>query len=195
MIVYHYHPDTKVLLGHSDAFPSPLEEDVFLIPAHATDIPPPEPEEGFDRVFNGDEWSLVAVPEPENPGIDPEPETPEVGVTTEMLIAERDLRLALGFHYDFADERGVHIFGTTPEDMRKWMDEVSPLAQAHINNGTPDNTIQISTETGQVSVTAAEWQQILLAAGVHRQPIYMAYFALKAMEPPPENYADDVYWP
>jgi len=39
--IWHYHPDSKVLLGPGQADPSPAEEDAWLIPAHATDIKPP----------------------------------------------------------------------------------------------------------------------------------------------------------
>lgn len=111
------------------------------------------------------------------------------------VIAERERRLALGFDYDFGDGRGIHHIGTTPEDMRKWLDEVTPVSQALINAGNPAGEIGIFTETGPVTVTAAEWQQILLEAGSWRQPIYQASFALQAMDPIPVDYADDERWP
>jgi hypothetical protein len=69
-IIYNYHPETKVLLGESKADKSPLEKDVFLIPAFATDVAPPKPVLGKDIVFNGKEWGFIDIPkEPE-----PEPE-------------------------------------------------------------------------------------------------------------------------
>lgn len=111
------------------------------------------------------------------------------------VVAERERRLALGFDYDFGDGRGVYHIGTTPDDMRKWVDEVSPLAQAFINAGQPAGEITIVTETGPVVVTAVEWQQILLAAAAWRQPIYAASFALQAMEPIPADFADEEWWP
>ena len=110
------------------------------------------------------------------------------------VIAERERRLALGFDHDFGDARGVHHIGTTPDDMRKWLDEVNPLSQALINTGNPNTPIGISTNTGEVMVTATEWQAILIGAGVWRQPIYQASFALLAMDPIPADYADDSYW-
>lgn len=39
--VYHWHPTTLFLCGVSEADGSPLEPGVFLIPAHATTLPPP----------------------------------------------------------------------------------------------------------------------------------------------------------
>jgi len=41
MLVYHYDFKTKEYIGSSQAWPSPLEKDVFLCPANATFIEPP----------------------------------------------------------------------------------------------------------------------------------------------------------
>lgn len=119
---------------------------------------------------------------------------PPPRITKEDIVNERSRRLSLGFDFDFQDERGVHRIGTTDQDMRGW-DEVTKGAQAAINLGQPDTTLQIVTNTGPVTVTAMEWQQILAAATQARQPIYSASFALQMMDPIPSDYADDSYWP
>jgi hypothetical protein len=112
----------------------------------------------------------------------------------EDVIAERERRLSSGFDYDFGDSRGGHRIGSTDEDMRRWVDEVTPISQAMINAGRGDEQITIVTNTGGVVITALEWQLILIAAGQHRQPIYSASFALQSMSPIPEDYKDDSYW-
>ncbi|MBY6138518.1 hypothetical protein KUV26_03640 [Leisingera daeponensis] len=112
-----------------------------------------------------------------------------------LLTDELERRLAVGFDYDFGDSRGTHRIGTTPADMKRWVDEVSPAAQALINVGQPDATIDLKTEVGPVSVTAAEWQQVLVAAMLFRQPIFQAYFTLKAESSLPSDFTDDKYWP
>jgi hypothetical protein len=61
MKIYHYHPDTKEYLGEGMADPSPLEKDVYLIPAHATIKSPPESIEGKGIVLNNDKWEYVNV--------------------------------------------------------------------------------------------------------------------------------------
>lgn len=114
-------------------------------------------------------------------------------ITNELVIAERDRRLAIGFDYDLG-ERGIQHIGTSPDDMRKWMDEVTPLAQSLINIGQPTGEITIATGSGMVVVTAREWQDILLAAASYRQPIYAASFALMTMNNIPTDYVDDRYW-
>jgi hypothetical protein len=106
---------------------------------------------------------------------------------------ERDRRLAAGFDYDFEDARGVHTLATTPSDMDKWQ-EVTDNANALVNLNRGSETINILTETGLVSVTAIEWQSILVGASQFRQPVYQAYFTLKASDPIPADYTDDAHW-
>ncbi|MBM2293103.1 hypothetical protein JQX09_13185 [Sulfitobacter pseudonitzschiae] len=109
------------------------------------------------------------------------------------IVAERERRLAAGFDYDFGDARGVHHIGTTADDMTGW-DEVTMGANAAIALGAGSSTFSIVTETGYVEVTALEWQSILVAATVFRQPIWGASFALQAMDPKPADITDNVLW-
>ncbi|PZR81670.1 MAG: hypothetical protein DI537_37895 [Stutzerimonas stutzeri] len=122
--------------------------------------------------------SLVRVPQP---------------VTVEDVVAERARRLARGFSFDFGDERGIHQIATTDQDLRNW-DEVTKLAAAYISISQPAATIAIRTDTGPVTVTAAEWQLVLIATGAFRQPIFQASFVLQAMDPIPADYTDDRHW-
>ena len=115
-------------------------------------------------------------------------------ITEAQVIAERERRLAQGFDYDFADERGVHRIGTTEDDMRGW-DEVTKASQAALALGNPDKLLGIVTDTGPAQVTAFEWQQVLDFATDVRQPIFTASFALQVMDPIPADFADDSYWP
>lgn len=113
--------------------------------------------------------------------------------TAADVIAERARRLALGFDYDFGDGRGIHHIGTTPDDLAGW-EEVSTVTSAAIAVGMPQMPLSIVSNTGPVTVTALEWQSILLAAGAFRQPLWAASFALQAMTPIPGNYTDDEHW-
>ena len=114
-------------------------------------------------------------------------------VSVDAVVAERKRRLGLGFAYDFGDARGVHQIGTTEQDMVGW-NEVSAAAQAAMALGAPTTPIDIVTDTGPATVTAAEWQAILLMAAQVRQPIWAASFALQAMSLIPADYADNAYW-
>lgn len=70
MKIYHYHPETGLLLGTSIARIDPVETQlrfnatgveqlVFQVPANATTIEPPEPQPGFATFFNGTQWESV----------------------------------------------------------------------------------------------------------------------------------------
>lgn len=113
--------------------------------------------------------------------------------TVDDVVAERTRRLALGFDYDFGDVRGVHHIGTTEADMKGW-DEVAKGSAAFIALGSPSQQISIVTNTGPATLTALEFQSILAAATVARQPLWAASFVLQTMDPIPADYADNSYW-
>lgn len=58
MQIYNYHPDTKEFLSENTADESPLEEGVYLLPANATFLKPPETGEYEIAVFENDSWNL-----------------------------------------------------------------------------------------------------------------------------------------
>lgn len=111
----------------------------------------------------------------------------------QQVIAERERRLSAGFPYDFGDARGIHYIATSEQDMKGW-GEITMASQAAIALGLSTAPINIVTNTGPVTVTALEWQQILLAATAVRQPIWAASFGLQAMTPIPDDYTSDAYW-
>ena len=64
MQVYKYDEQTKEYIGTEEALLDPLEtelqgENVYLLPANATFIEPPEAQESFARVWNGEAWEQV----------------------------------------------------------------------------------------------------------------------------------------
>ena len=64
MIIHHYHKATGEYLRSSEARIDPLEtkkqgRDVYLLPAHATDIAPPKIGENEAPVFDGKAWNVV----------------------------------------------------------------------------------------------------------------------------------------
>lgn len=114
-------------------------------------------------------------------------------VTEAMVIAERERRLALGFTYTFGDTRGAHVIGTSEQDMKGWS-EITMASQAAMALGLATTPLNIVTNTGPATVTAQEWQQILLAASQFRQPIWASSFRLQTMAQIPADYTSDSYW-
>lgn len=114
-------------------------------------------------------------------------------LTSDDVVVEGTRRLALGFAYDFGDQRGVHQIGTTPSDMTGWR-EVIDYANALIDLGDTTTQISIVTDTGPTLVTAPEWQAVMLHAAEVRQLLWSKSFALQAMSPIPSDFANDSYW-
>lgn len=61
MLVYNYHPETKIYWGSEEAFPDPLSEGNYLVPADATTIAPPVLRDGECAVFAGDSWVVQTI--------------------------------------------------------------------------------------------------------------------------------------
>lgn len=61
MDIYNYHPTTREFINQSKADISPLEPDVYLIPALATTIEPPATAENESVVFDEESnvWNIV----------------------------------------------------------------------------------------------------------------------------------------
>lgn len=88
--VYKYHPNTGEYVGNDEADPSPLEKEVFLIPANATEVAPPEPKEGKFRKFNGKEWVYEDIPKEVEETVDLAQEARE---RRNWLLASSDWRI------------------------------------------------------------------------------------------------------
>lgn len=114
--------------------------------------------------------------------------------TVDDVIFERSIRLSVGFDYDFGDSRGVQHIGTTESDMKGWA-EVTDWSNSQTALGNTSATITIVTDTGQAAIVPLDWMKILNAAGLFRQPIWEASFVLQAMNPIPDDYKDEKWWP
>lgn len=73
--IWHYDAETGVLLSPGTA------DQAALIPANATDIPPPDVPDGQQAVFLDGGWVLRDIPQPE-----PEPEAPEAAAGAEVTV-------------------------------------------------------------------------------------------------------------
>lgn len=70
MKIYHYDFETGIYLGEGVADPSPLEEGVWLTPAQATELAPPEIPAGKYAAFKNNNWNLYDILQAES---EPEP--------------------------------------------------------------------------------------------------------------------------
>lgn len=90
MRIFHYHPDTGVYLGEGIADPSPLEPDVWLIPAYATSVAPPDAPDGQQALMIRGAWRLQPIPQP-IPEPEPEPQPEPAELTPEQKLAAAGL--------------------------------------------------------------------------------------------------------
>ena len=70
---YSFHPETGVFIGVDFAQESPLEPGVFLLPAGATFVEPPQVAEGKQATWDGKAWAVTDIPLPPAPEPEPEP--------------------------------------------------------------------------------------------------------------------------
>jgi len=82
---YSFHPTTGVFIGVDFAQESPREPGVFLLPAMATFVEPPQVLAGKQAVWEGDAWEVQDIPVPEPI---PEPEPKRLGV--DSIRAQRN---------------------------------------------------------------------------------------------------------
>lgn len=59
MKIYNYHPATFELIGQSFTDPDPMDDDGFLMPAHATALAPPTIPVGKVALWTGSEWTIL----------------------------------------------------------------------------------------------------------------------------------------
>jgi hypothetical protein len=81
MKIWHHHPQTKILIGEGEADTSPLDPGEFLIPAFATSLPPPAPQDGYEIVFTGQDWAFEEIPQPPDAPPPPPPPPPPTDVS------------------------------------------------------------------------------------------------------------------
>lgn len=115
--VYNYHPSTYVYVGWTWADESPLEPNVWLVPAHATLEAPPSIPPGYQaRRVNG-AWQLELVPEPEEPPSEPTPS---------RIISDRQFfqQLALAGFIERSEALAAVKIGEIPQALAGLLDNL-----------------------------------------------------------------------
>jgi len=137
-IIYHYHPDTGLLLGAGYADPDPLDHGNWLIPAHATDIAPPAPQEGKNLHFIGGEWVYRDPPQAE-----PEEQPAEPEETEEPPPAPKTQFTSLEFLDRFTEEEQLTVVAATLQSpqVKLWYDRM--LAASYVDLHDPRTEIGI----------------------------------------------------
>lgn len=85
--VFSYHPETGEYVGEDIAFPNPLEEGQYIIPAYSTVVEPPKEQEGKVIVWTGLQWSFEDIV------VSKEQKAAEARYRRNSLLAQSDWRM------------------------------------------------------------------------------------------------------
>lgn len=160
-IIYNFNPETKELLGQTQARKSPLEEDVYLIPAHATDIEPPEVPEGKKAVWNDGVWDLENISEPE-----PEP-------VLEDVIADKIQELKTVY---YSKVSGGFTFEGNLYQIRD-IDRINMVSVMADFNGGATNAhggFWRTMDNQMIAMTDAKVQEFILAAKAYVASLFQS---------------------
>lgn len=192
MLVYSFHPQTGELIGQDVADPSPLEPNVFLVPAGATSVAPPPAQAGKARVWNGSAWTLkpdhrgetwfggpdgrqprviTALGDPTTEGLASEPAPP----TAEEQKAALLKHLA-GKRYA-AETGGISVGGIPVETDRVTQSMLTGAVLASQAPGGP-KTFKWKGSTGFVELTAEQILGIATAVSLHVQACFATEAAI-----------------
>jgi hypothetical protein len=127
---YSFHPETGVFIGIDLAQESPLEPGVFLLPARATFVEPPQVTEGKQAVWKGDAWEVQDIPVPE-PIPEPEPEP----LTWDIIRAERNFLLSQSDWTQLADAP------LNPEQKQDWTVYRQALRDVPSSASSPEEVV------------------------------------------------------
>lgn len=179
------------LLGTDEADESPLEPGVFLIPANATTLVPPKSRNGFVVKFDGTAWGYVPAVQPE---VIP---TPAPVVTSAMINVERDRRIAAGFTFngklfDFDAESKQRIAGAAT--LAGFAVGSGAQAGNYRWHGGAADFAWIAHDNTLVLMDAQTCFAFGRAAAEHESGAIFKAWALKQLDPIPDDFEDDSYW-
>ena len=132
MKIYHYDFSTGAFAGTSEADPNPRRAGSFLIPAFATEVAPPSASEKRFACWNGSEWDLkdILEPEPESE-LTKKPEKPKL--TWEQIRTQRDGLLAAS---DWTD-----LPNSPVKNKGAWLSYRRALRDLPITFSTPEEVV------------------------------------------------------
>lgn len=156
--IFNYDPLSGVFSGSDSARESPLESGVFLLPAFATDLAPPDCSDSERPVFKNGNWIVEALPVPE-----PEPK-PTVAEIWGKIKSERDRRKV----------GGVKVKVGTFD---KWFhsddaSRIQQMALVMMGANIPANLQWKTLDDSFVTMTQAVAQSVFAAAAASDQAIF-----------------------
>jgi len=176
--------------GADGVLVGPIEVDPLAgIPERCTLTAPTAVEEGKVSVWTGHSWISLDQP----------PEQASALVATDQIDAERDRRVALGL--TFQDH---HYQTRTTSDRENILGAMNNALAAIMAGAKAGNLrwadpqtdfVWIASDNQRVPMDAQTTLAFGQAAMARKSQLVLAGSTLKAMEPIPQNFADDQWWP
>lgn len=134
---YSFQPTTGVFIGVDFAQESPLEPGIFLLPAGATFVEPPQVSDRKQAIWGGESWSVQDIPLPPEPAptifTKPEPE-PEP-LTWASVRRKRNKILSQSDWTQLADAP------LTQEQKNAWVAYRQALRDVPLSFSTPEEVV------------------------------------------------------
>lgn len=130
---YSFHSETGVFIGVEFAQESPLEPGIFLLPAGATFVEPPQVSEGKQAVWGGESWSVQDIPV--SPAPEPEPTPEPEPLTWDTTRTHRNQLLAQSDWTQLADAPLTH------EQKNAWTVYRQALRDVPSSFSTPEEVV------------------------------------------------------
>lgn len=200
MNVYRYDELTKEYIGYEEALLDPLEtdlkgENVYLLPANATFIEPPEAQESFARVWNGEAWQEVEDHRgteywlPEDKFGAPAREMKELGALPEGATTtapektldelKADKLEALKAERDTKEVEPIEYNGHLYDYDDKARDRINAAIIALELAGAEASLEWTCADNTDATVTAADLRNIIAAVAVRSNTLHIAYRTAK----------------
>lgn len=186
--IHNYHPETGEYLMASVPDRDPLVPTRYLIPAFATVIAPPPAKDGFVRRFANGAWGYSPVAEPETPP------TAAPVATAQMVNVERDRRIAAGVAVEITGYGLVPLQGRLQDQTN--MLGLATAANLRIAAGDIE-TVTKFRDAANVDhdLTPPQIVEMWSKGAAWISAVFEASWALKAADPIPLDFDDDVHWP
>lgn len=200
MNVYKYNEQTKEYIGMEQAQIDPLEtkkqqKNIYLLPANATFIEPPEAQEGFARVWNGEAWEQVednrsteywlpgegyGTPAHEMKELGPLPEGATTTAPEQTLDELKAAKLkALKAERDNKEVEPIEYNGNSFDYDEKARDRINAAIIALEVAGEGTSLEWTCADNTDATVTAADLRNIIAAVALRSNTLHIAYRTAK----------------
>lgn len=157
------------------------------LPRRSTPTPPPEVQGALIPQWAGSGWVLAERPVPHEPGV------PASAVDT-----ERDRRIDAGFEFEGVryQSRPGDRENIAGKSLEAFMAIVSGAQPGDLRWSNPERDFAwIAADNSLVPMDAQTVMAFGKAASAHKETHVFAARQLKEMQPIPQDYTDDQWWP